>query len=270
MVAKKDAVLAFARANPIDKRIYDIPHARMGIITTGKAHLDLMEALAQLGINETKAQEIGLDIYKMGMVWPIEPFGVREFLKNKEEVLVVEEKRGIIESQLKELLYDYPGDKPKSMVGKYDEYFQPLLSWTEEFSPSYLAPIVARRMEALFDGLRFDKQLDHILNFGRYRQSAGRRAPDGFFLFRLPAQYVDQSARRKPGAGRHRLPFYGFMDGSQDNVADSNGWGRYRLGRQVALSGQWPYFPKSRRGHVFPFRLYGDSPGGRRGYKYHL
>ncbi len=164
MESKKAAVLAFARANPIDRRIFHTPHPRMGIITTGKAHLDLMEALSYLGIDHKKAHEIGLDIYKVGMVWPIEPHGIREFLKDKEEVLVVEEKRGLIESQLKELLYDYPGCKPKRMVGKYDEYSKPLMSWTREFSPSYLAPIVAKRMSHIFSGLRFDEQLECIGN----------------------------------------------------------------------------------------------------------
>ncbi|MGH1539132.1 MAG: indolepyruvate ferredoxin oxidoreductase family protein [Arenicella sp.] len=164
MVVKKEAVLAFARANPIDKAIYNLPNARMGIITTGKAHLDLMEALQYLGINADKAKEIGLDIYKVGLVWPIEPEGIYHFLNNKEEVLVVEEKRGIIESQLKELLYDYEGYKPKRMVGKHDENMHPLLTWTDELSPSYLAPIVAGRLSKLFKQVNFDQALNHINN----------------------------------------------------------------------------------------------------------
>ena len=92
-----------------------------GIVTTGKAHLDLMEALRLLGIDEQHARQVGIDVYKVGMVWPLEPNGALEFVKNKHEVLVVEEKRGIIESQFKEYFYDYPGRKPKRMVGKEDE-----------------------------------------------------------------------------------------------------------------------------------------------------
>lgn len=179
MVSKKKAVLAFARANPIDKRIYNLKQARMGIVTVGKAHLDLMEALAYLGIDEKKAHELGLDIYKVGMVWPIEPHGIREFLKDKEEVLIIEEKRGLVESQLKELLYDYPGYKPKRMVGKYDEHFKPLVTWTEELTPSYLAPLVAKRLQHVFSGLDFKKQLDFIANTG-----VSVRAPGG--VKRLP------------------------------------------------------------------------------------
>ncbi|MDH5173138.1 MAG: indolepyruvate ferredoxin oxidoreductase family protein, partial [Gammaproteobacteria bacterium] len=159
MVAKLDAVRAFARANPIDLRIYDIPDARFGIITTGKGHLDLMEALRLLGIDEARAREIGIDIYKVGMVWPLETQGARDFLRGKKEVLVVEEKRGIIESELKEDLYDYQADKPSRMVGKYDEEGRPLIPWTGELSPTLLAPIVAARITHEFPDIRFDKEL---------------------------------------------------------------------------------------------------------------
>ena len=116
MEAKKNAVLAFAQANPIDHAIYDNPKARYGIVTTGKAHLDLMEALRLLGIDEAVAAEIGLDIYKVGMVWPLEHRGALNFAQDKQELLIVEEKRGIIESQLKEYFYDNPGRKPNVMV----------------------------------------------------------------------------------------------------------------------------------------------------------
>jgi indolepyruvate ferredoxin oxidoreductase len=159
MVEKLEAVRAFARANPIDRRIYNIPQARLGIITTGKAHLDLMEALKMLGVDEQRAREIGIDIYKVGMVWPLETEGARAFLRGKKEVLVVEEKRGIIESELKENLYDYQSDKPSRMVGKYDEEGKPLIPWVGELSPTMLAPIVAARITHEFPELCFDEQL---------------------------------------------------------------------------------------------------------------
>lgn len=159
MVEKLEAVKAFARANPIDKRIYDIDDARFGIITTGKGHLDLMEALRLLGVDEQRARDIGIDIYKVGLVWPLETQGAREFLRGKHEVLVVEEKRGIIESGLKEDLYDYQSDKPSRMVGKYDEDGQSLIPWSGELSPTLLAPIVAARICHEFPELNFDKEL---------------------------------------------------------------------------------------------------------------
>ena len=153
MEAKKHAVLAFAEANPIDRHIYVVPHATYGIVTTGKAHLDLMEALRLLGIGEKECRELGIDIYKVGMVWPLARRDALDFVRGKQEVLVVEEKRGIVESQFKEYFYDYPGDKPHAMVGKRDEAGERLIPWTGELSPRLLAPIVARRLDAIFPGL---------------------------------------------------------------------------------------------------------------------
>ena len=162
--AKKAATLAFAAANPIDRRIFDVDNARFGIVTTGKAHLDLMEALRLLGIDRREAQRIGIDVYKVGMVWPLEHDGALEFVKNKREVLVIEEKRGIIESQFKEYFYDRPGRKPERMVGKFDENEQPLVPWVGELSPVEVAGIVARRLDKAFRGLNLTERADRLLN----------------------------------------------------------------------------------------------------------
>lgn len=150
MAAKKAAVLAFAEANPIDRAVYGIAGARYGIVTTGKAHLDLMEALRLLGLDEGACRRLGIDIYKVGMVWPLARRGALDFVRGTQEVLVVEEKRGIIESQLKEYFYDWPGDKPARMVGKTDEALRGLIPWTGELSPRLLVPLVAARLAALF------------------------------------------------------------------------------------------------------------------------
>ncbi len=152
MEAKKHAVFAFAEANPIDNTVFGLKDARCGIVTTGKAHLDLMEALRLLGLDERACRRLGIDIYKVGMVWPLARRGALDFVRGKEEVLVVEEKRGIIESQLKEYFYDWPGAKPARMVGKNDEHLQRLVPWTGELSPRLLVPILAARLDALFPG----------------------------------------------------------------------------------------------------------------------
>jgi indolepyruvate ferredoxin oxidoreductase len=148
--AKLEAVEAFVEANPIDRRIYDIDGARFGIVTTGKGHLDLMEALRLLGLDEAACRRLGIDIYKVGMVWPLARRDALAFVKGKEEVLVVEEKRGIIESQFKEYFYDWPGDKPRKMVGKHRAAGDPLIPWTGELTPLMLVPIVAERLERFF------------------------------------------------------------------------------------------------------------------------
>ncbi|MBE9638566.1 indolepyruvate ferredoxin oxidoreductase family protein [Salipiger mangrovisoli] len=153
MEAKKAAVLAFARANPIDRCEWGHADAHFGIVTTGKSHLDVLEALRLLGIDKARAAEIGIDIYKVGMVWPLEHEAALAFAKGKRELLVVEEKRGIIESQLKEYFYDFPGQKPKRMVGKRDEAGQRLIPWTHELGAVMLAKIIAQRLEHNFPDL---------------------------------------------------------------------------------------------------------------------
>ncbi|MFP4404156.1 indolepyruvate ferredoxin oxidoreductase family protein [Rhodosalinus sp.] len=162
MVAKKHAVWAFARANPIDRAVYGLDDARFGFVTTGKGHLDLMEALRLLGLDESECRRLGIDIYKVGMVWPLEPRGALDFVRGKEEVVVVEEKRGIIESQLKEYFYDWPGDKPARMVGKNDENLQRLIPWTGELSPRMLLPIIARRLDGIFGGNAFTRRAQDL------------------------------------------------------------------------------------------------------------
>ena len=141
-----------------------MPDARYGIVTTGKGHLDLMEALRLLGIDRDEARRIGIDVYKVGMVWPLEHDGALEFVTNKREVLVIEEKRGIIESQFKEYFYDRPGRKPERMVGKFDEKEQPLVPWIGELSPVEVAGIVARRLDKAFRGLNLTERADRLLN----------------------------------------------------------------------------------------------------------
>ncbi len=149
---KLEAVQAFVEANPIDRHIYEVPDAPFGIVTTGKGHLDLMEALRLLGLDEAKCRSLGIDIYKVGMVWPLARRDALDFVRGKREVLVIEEKRGIIESQFKEAFYDWPGSKPARMVGKHDENLDELVPWTGELSPLKLVPIVAARLHAFFPG----------------------------------------------------------------------------------------------------------------------
>ena len=148
---KLRAVEAFVEANPIDHAIYDLPEAHYGFVTTGKGHLDLMEALRLLELDEDTCRRLGIDIYKVGMVWPLARRDALAFVKGKQEVLVVEEKRGIIESQFKEYFYDWPGDKPQKMVGKHDAAAtRDLIPWTGELTPLALVPIVAERLDAFF------------------------------------------------------------------------------------------------------------------------
>ncbi|MEM7069397.1 MAG: indolepyruvate ferredoxin oxidoreductase family protein [Pseudomonadota bacterium] len=162
---KLKAVEQFVEANPIDQRIYNIPDAKFGIVTTGKGHLDLMEAMRLLGLDEASCRRLGIDIYKVGMVWPLARRDALAFVRGKQEVLVVEEKRGIIESQFKEYFYDWPGDKPEKMVGKHDaQAIRDLVPWTGELSPLELVPIVAERLDRFFPEEKLPKKAKKLVD----------------------------------------------------------------------------------------------------------
>jgi indolepyruvate ferredoxin oxidoreductase len=160
--AKLAAVEAFVEANPIDKHIYDIADATFGIVTTGKGHLDTMEALRLLGLDEAACRRLGIDIYKIGMVWPLARRDALDFMRGKQEVLVIEEKRGIIESQFKEYFYDWPGHKPEKMVGKHRAAGDALVPWTGELSPFQLVPVIAERLHRFFPSENLIERARHI------------------------------------------------------------------------------------------------------------
>jgi len=140
------AALAFARANKLDRIVLDSPKPRFGIITTGKSYLDVCQALEDLGIDDRLAAEIGLRVYKVGMVWPLEREGARHFAEGLEEVLVVEEKRAVIENQLKEQLYNWREDVRPRVIGKFNEAHDWILPSAGELSPSTIAKVIAARI----------------------------------------------------------------------------------------------------------------------------
>ncbi|GHD56964.1 MFS transporter [Thalassobaculum fulvum] len=226
MEAKKHAVFAFAAANPIDRHVYNVPDARFGIVTTGKAHLDLMEALRLLGIDERECRRIGIDVYKIGMVWPLDRRDALAFMRGKREVLVVEEKRGIVESQFKEYFYDWPGAKPERMVGKHDETGERLIPWTGELSPLLLAPIVARRLDGVFPGLNLAERAARLVpGTDRVIQVAGAtRTP--YFCSGCPhntSTRVPEGSKALAGIGCHFMA--SWMDRDTSSLIQMGGEG---------------------------------------------
>ncbi|MFJ9531342.1 indolepyruvate ferredoxin oxidoreductase family protein [Herbaspirillum sp. NPDC101396] len=147
------AALAYARANKLNRVMIDSPKARLGIIASGKSYLDVLEALSELGIDEDFAAEIGLRLFKVSMPWPLEPEGVREFAQGLDEILVVEEKRQMVEYQLKEQLYNWRDDVRPRVIGKFDEkgeWVAPrgewLLTSKADFSVAQIARVIAARI----------------------------------------------------------------------------------------------------------------------------
>jgi indolepyruvate ferredoxin oxidoreductase len=142
---KLDAVRAFARANRLDRVAFgDRTGARIGIVTAGKSWLDVRQALADLGIDEARAAALGLAVYKVGMVWPLEPEGLKEFALGLDLVIVVEEKRALLESQLKEILYGQVG-APRT-IGKRDEAGAKLFAVEMALDAAQIAQVIGGRV----------------------------------------------------------------------------------------------------------------------------
>ena len=147
------AALAYARVNRLNRVTIDSPNPRLGIIASGKSYLDVLQALEDLGIDAKHAAEIGIRLYKVGMPWPLEPNGIREFAQGLEEILVVEEKRQVIEYQMKEQLYNWRHDVRPRIIGKYDEQgewdvhrAEWLLPAAGELTPAMIGRVIAKRI----------------------------------------------------------------------------------------------------------------------------
>ncbi|MES2297159.1 MAG: indolepyruvate ferredoxin oxidoreductase family protein [Pseudomonadota bacterium] len=166
------AALAYARENKLNRVTIDSPNAKLGIIASGKSYLDVLDALEDLGIDEAMAAQVGMRLYKVAMPWPLEPDGVREFAQGLEEILVVEEKRQMVEYQLKEQLYNWRDDVRPHIVGKFDdkgEWVAPrgewLLTSKADFSVSQVARVIASRISRLITDEKTCEQIRERLAF---------------------------------------------------------------------------------------------------------
>ena len=146
---KLPAAKAFARANGLDRVVFDGERRALGIVTSGKAYLDAREALRELGIDEGRARALGIRLYKVGMVWPLETDSALAFGRGHQELLVLEEKRPIIEEQLTHAFYHEPADRRPRITGKTDDVGKPLKPAHGELSVNLAVEILARRIEAL-------------------------------------------------------------------------------------------------------------------------
>ena len=152
------AALAYVRANKLNRIVIESPKARFGIMAAGKAYLDVRQALADLGLDDEACSDIGIRVMKVGCVWPLDAQGTREFATGLDEILVVEEKRQILEYALKEELYNWREDVRPRIFGKFDERNQAGGEWSTprgdwllpacyELSPSLIATAIASRLQ---------------------------------------------------------------------------------------------------------------------------
>ncbi|MDG1582857.1 indolepyruvate ferredoxin oxidoreductase family protein [Pseudomonas sp. GOM6] len=153
------AARAFALANNLDQIKLDSPNPRLGIITTGKSYLDVRQALDDLGLDEELCAQVGLRVLKIGMSWPLEPVSVHNFAEGLDEILVVEEKRSIIEDQLTGQLYNWPVGKRPRVVGEFDEEGNSLLPNLAELTPAMIARVIAKRLAPIYTSPQIEERL---------------------------------------------------------------------------------------------------------------
>ncbi len=149
LASKLDAVRAFSRINSLDKHIVSSPRATLGIVTVGKAHFDFMEVLRRLSLDPNALAAAGVRVYKVGLVFPLEPTRLFDFVSGLEEILVIEEKAPVVERQIKELLYAVPNAQRPRIAGKTDTQGAALISALGELRPSRIMAVVAEWLARL-------------------------------------------------------------------------------------------------------------------------
>jgi len=230
---KLEAVRAFARANQLDRTVIDSRAPRFGIVTTGKSYLDVCQALDDLGIDQHEAEAIGLKVYKVAMAWPLEPQGVRAFAEGLDEVLVVEEKRAVIETQLKEQLYNWPVNLRPRIIGKYDESGEWILPSPGELSPAQIARVIAKRIARFHPSPRIAEHLARLE--ASEAQLSGSVVPflrTPYFCSGCPhntSTKVPEGSRALAGIGCHYLSQ--FMDRSTATFSQMGGEGAAWIGQ---------------------------------------
>lgn len=146
------AATAFARANGIDQTIIDGERRTLSIVSAGKAYLDVRQALMDLGLDEEACRRLGVRLYKPGLIWPMDKERLISFAQGSRALLVVEEKRPVMEDQIARHLYALSADRRPDLAGKQDLNGAPLLPATGELN----AALVRRAIKALLDQVGAD------------------------------------------------------------------------------------------------------------------
>lgn len=247
------AALAYIRANRLNHNVIQGPNDRFGIIASGKAYNDTRQALLDLGLDDATCRRLGIRVHKVAVVWPLEAQGTREFATGLREILVVEEKRQVIEYQLKEELYNWRPDVRPNVLGKFDEVegdfsggewslpnptAATLLRANADLSPAIIARAIAKRLKKL--GLdadtaaRIDAQLAILEAKERSMQVVevkGDRLP--WFCSGCPhntSTVVPEGSRAMAGIGCHFMATW--MDRATVGFTQMGGEGVPWVGQQ--------------------------------------
>ncbi len=257
------AALAYIRANRLNYNVIEGRNDRFGLIASGKAYNDTRQALIDLGLDDATCRQLGIRLHKVGVVWPLEAQLTREFATGLQEILVVEEKRQVIEYQLKEELYNWRADVRPNIYGKFNEvegdfsggeWSMPnpaantLLRANADLSPAIIARAIAQRVKKM--GLdsamaaRIDAQLAilqakeramQVLELGGLK--GAERAP--WFCSGCPhntSTKVPEGSRAMAGIGCHFMATW--MDRSTVGFTQMGGEGVPWVGQQPFTTDQ--------------------------------
>ena len=253
------AALAYIRANRLNYNAIEGKNDRFGLIASGKAYNDTRQALLDLGLDDATCRQLGIRLHKVGVVWPLEAQLTREFATGLQEILVVEEKRQVIEYQLKEELYNWRDDVRPTVLGKFNEMeggewstpspsANTLLRANADLSPALIAKAIAKRLKKLgLDGdmrARIDAQLEILEAKERAMQvqtiqslTSAERQP--WFCSGCPhntSTKVPEGSRAMAGIGCHFMSIW--MDRSTIGFTQMGGEGVPWVGQQPFTTDQ--------------------------------
>ncbi|CAN5126082.1 indolepyruvate ferredoxin oxidoreductase family protein [soil metagenome] len=241
------AALAYVRANKLNYNVIAGPNDRFGIIASGKAFNDTRQALADLGLDEPTCHQLGIRMHKVNVVWPLEATITRDFAMGLQEILVVEEKRQVIEYQIKEELYNWRADVRPNVLGKFDEpegdqsggewgRANPSDHWLlrpkADLTPAIIAKAIAKRLTKLGVPSEIIARMESRLAVISAREHAlvetkldtGERAP--WFCSGCPhntSTRVPEGSRAVAGIGCHYMATW--MDRSTSTFTQMGGEG---------------------------------------------
>lgn len=258
------AALAYVRANKLNYNVVQGANDRFGLIASGKAYNDMRQALVDLGLDDAVCRQLGIRVHKVNVVWPLEASITRDFAQGLQEILVVEEKRQVIEYQLKEELYNWRPDVRPNVLGKFDE--QPgddsggewsmpnpsqnwLLRPKADLTPAIIAQAIAKRLKKLGVPADIEARMEQRLAVIAARERALVELPAGgndrtpWFCSGCPhntSTRVPEGSRAVAGIGCHYMTTW-MPDRNTSTFTQMGGEG-------VTWVGQSPF---TQEAHVF-------------------
>jgi indolepyruvate ferredoxin oxidoreductase len=237
---KLDAVRAFVRANGLDRVKLGKPGARIGVVTHGKSYLDLLQAIDDLDITEADVEAMGVAIYKVACTWPLEPQGIRKFADGLDLLMVVEEKRSLLESQIKDILYRQPN--APVVIGKQDESGRKLFPVEMSLSSLQIAIALGQRLAQRTGDPRTAERVSFLTELSKVEFAPEAMLRSFYFCSGCPhnsSTIIPEGSKAYAGIG------CGWMA----QTMDRNTLGYTQMGAEgMAWVGEAPF---SRRGHMF-------------------